>query len=120
MSNLQGALLVNVIAEFLELWDILSNVELQPGIDDSIIIFGNSSGQYTAKSADRGSFRDRLPRRGLDHPSRCLHYDKDTAAGTINRLLVDCVFARDFLFGVLQKVGLQNLSSQLGETSFEG
>lgn len=52
---------MNVIVEFLELWDILSNVELQPGIDDSIIIFGNSSGQYTAKSADRGSFRDRLP-----------------------------------------------------------
>jgi hypothetical protein len=38
----------------------------------------------------------------------------------INHLLEDCVFARDFWFGMLQKVGMQNLSSQLGETSFEG
>ena len=63
---------------------------------------------------------DRLARRGLDHPSHCLHCDKDTVTETINHLLEDCVFARDFWFGMLQKVGMQNLSSQLDETSFEG
>jgi hypothetical protein len=60
---------------------------------------------------------DRLARRGLDHPSRCLLCDQD--AETINYLLVDYVFARDFWFGLLQKVGMQSISPQTGETSFE-
>lgn len=48
---------VNVIIEFLELWNILSNVELQPGVDDSYIWKLNSSGQYTAKLAYKGFFQ---------------------------------------------------------------
>ena len=60
---------------------------------------------------------DRLARRGLDHPSRCLLCDQD--AETINHLLVDYVFARVFWFGLLQKVGMQSIwSPQTGETSF--
>ena len=35
---------------------------------------------------------DRLARRGLDHPTRCLHCDQDSE--TINHLLVDCVCTR--------------------------
>ena len=38
---MQGVLSVRAIVEFLELWDILSSVELQPGVDD--LIFGNST-----------------------------------------------------------------------------
>jgi len=47
----QGALSVDVIVEFLELWDIISEVELQPGVEDSHIWRFSLCGQYTAKSA---------------------------------------------------------------------
>jgi len=40
----QGVLSVRAIVEFLELWDILSSVELQPGVDDSHIWKLNTSG----------------------------------------------------------------------------
>jgi len=60
---------------------------------------------------------DRLARRGLDHPTRCLHCDQDSE--TINHLLVDCVFAWDFWYSLLQKIGMQSLSPQQGEASFE-
>jgi hypothetical protein len=48
---------VHAIVEFLELWDILSSVELQPGVDDSHIWKLNTSGQYTAESAYEGFFQ---------------------------------------------------------------
>jgi len=60
---------------------------------------------------------DRLAWQGLDHPSGCLHCDQD--AETVNHLLVDCVFARDFWFGLLQKVDMQSISPWPGEISFE-
>jgi len=51
ISYVQGALSVDVIVEFLELWDIISEVELQPGVEDSHIWRFSLCGQYTAKSA---------------------------------------------------------------------
>jgi hypothetical protein len=60
---------------------------------------------------------DRLAQCGLDHPTRYLHCDQDSE--TINHLLVDCVFARDFWYSLLQKIGMQSLLPQQGEASFE-
>jgi len=57
ISDVQGVLSVSAIVEFLELWDILSSVDLQPGVDDSHIWKLNTSGQYTAKSAYEGFFQ---------------------------------------------------------------
>lgn len=50
-STVFFALSVDVIVELLELWDIISEVELQPGVEDSHIWRFSLCGQYTAKSA---------------------------------------------------------------------
>jgi len=60
---------------------------------------------------------DRLARRGLPHPDRCPHCDQ--AEESINHLLLSCVFAREFWFKLLQRVGLQFLSPQIGEELFD-
>jgi hypothetical protein len=60
---------------------------------------------------------DKLARRGLPHPTRCPHCDQEEE--TINHLLVLCVFAREFWFVLLWKVGLQALSPQQDEPSFD-
>lgn len=59
---------------------------------------------------------DRLARRGLPHPERCLMCDQ--APETINHLLVGCSFAREFWFRFLSQVGLQTLSPQPSDTAF--
>jgi len=53
---------------------------------------------------------DRLARRGLPHPERCLLCDQ--AAETIDHLLVQCVFAREFWFRFFSRIGLQAFSPQ--------
>jgi len=37
VSDLKGALTVNVLLEYLQLWELLDNVELQPNIEDTHI-----------------------------------------------------------------------------------
>jgi hypothetical protein len=55
-------------------------------------------------------------KRGLPHPIRCPLCDQQQE--TIDHLLVNCVFAREFWFHVLNKVNLQSLSPQLHNRGF--
>lgn len=55
--------------------------------------------------------------RGLDHPP-CFPLC-DQGDETIDHLLVACVFTLQFWFLLLHNVGLQNLSPQPGEDSFD-
>ena len=140
------------MAEYLELWDILSEVNLQPDVEDLHIWRFSSAGKYTAKTAylnlfqgsilfgpwkriwkswapgkcrfflwlvahDRCWTADRLARRGLPHPAHCPLCDQGEE--TINHLLTSCVFAREFWFNLLQKVGQQDLSPQQEDVSFD-
>ena len=59
---------------------------------------------------------DRLARRGLPHPEQCPLCDQD--AETIDHLLVQCVFAREFWFRFFTRFGLQGFYPQSTETSF--
>ena len=59
---------------------------------------------------------DRLACRGLPHPERCPLCDQATE--TIDHLLVQCVFAREFWFRFFSRIGLQSFSPQPTETSF--
>jgi hypothetical protein len=59
---------------------------------------------------------DRLARRGLPHPECCPLCDQEEE--TIDHLLVNCVFAREFWFFLFRQVGLQNLSPQSPDLSF--
>jgi hypothetical protein len=47
---------VPVLAEYLELWDLLSEVALQPNVADTHIWRFAASGQYSAKSAYEAMF----------------------------------------------------------------
>jgi hypothetical protein len=60
---------------------------------------------------------DRLARKGLPHPQRCLLCDQEEE--TMNHLLVSCVFSREVWFNMLKTVGLQHLSPSLNSTSFD-
>jgi hypothetical protein len=51
VSDLQGALTVGVINEYLGLWDVISTVVLQPHVEDSFIWRFSSDDIYSAKSA---------------------------------------------------------------------
>jgi hypothetical protein len=59
---------------------------------------------------------DRLARRGMDHPEHCPLCDHEEEV--IDHLMLSCVFAREFWYKVLQKVQLQELAPQPGESSF--
>jgi hypothetical protein len=37
VSDIQGALTVGVIVEYLHLWDLLTDLELQPEVEDSYV-----------------------------------------------------------------------------------
>jgi len=60
---------------------------------------------------------DCLAKRGLPHPDRCSL--RDQAEETIDHLLVSCVFSRQVWYNILHKVGLQGLSPQPGNNSFD-
>jgi hypothetical protein len=59
---------------------------------------------------------DWLAKKGLPHPHRCLLCDQE---GTLNHLLVSCVFALQFWFNILRTVGLRYLSPQHDFFSFD-
>ena len=60
---------------------------------------------------------DRLAKNGLAHPEKCPLCDQEEE--TINHLLLSCVFARQTWFEILLGLGLQVLSPQLEDPSFE-
>jgi hypothetical protein len=51
ISDIQGALTVGIIAEFLHLWDVLLTVQLQPDISDNHFWRLAAQGKYSAKAA---------------------------------------------------------------------
>ena len=51
VRGIQGVLSVTAIAEYLQLWSRLDNVQLQPAQDDQRIWPWTNNGQYSAKSA---------------------------------------------------------------------
>ena len=60
---------------------------------------------------------DRLARRGLPHPARCLLCDQEEE--NIQHLLVGCVFTRQFWFSLLRRFGLSTLTPQPQDISFD-
>lgn len=52
----KGALTVGVIVDFLHLWEVLYNFELEPDVEDVHIWRLSNSGQYSAKSTYEGFF----------------------------------------------------------------
>jgi len=152
VADIKGALTLDVLAEYLGLWDLLAERVLQPDVEDSHIWKFSASGQYSAKSAYDAMFigaihfqpceriwkswapgkckffmwlvahnrcwtADRLAKKGLAHPEKCPLCDQEEE--TINHLLLSCVFARQTWFEILLGLGLQVLSPQLEDPSFE-
>lgn len=60
---------------------------------------------------------DRLARRGLDHPEKCLLCDQEVE--TIHHILVQCVFAREDWHHILSLIGLQHLTLRNDEIQFQ-
>jgi hypothetical protein len=56
ISDIIGALPVGALVDYLHLWDLLSNVELQPGIEDKHIFCLASDDKYSAKIAYEAIF----------------------------------------------------------------
>ena len=56
ISDIRGALSVQVMIEYLHLWELLSNVELQPEVEDIHIWKFTTSGVYSTKSAYEALF----------------------------------------------------------------
>lgn len=56
ISDIEGALTVGVIVEYLLIWDLLLDIELHPEVEDSHIWKLSLSGQYSAESAYEGFF----------------------------------------------------------------
>ena len=56
VKDIQGALTVGAIVDFLQLWDLLSGFELHPEVEDPHIWRLSCSGQYSAKSAYESLF----------------------------------------------------------------
>jgi len=54
--DIRGIMIVEVTVEFLNLWDLLYDFQLQPEVEDAHILRLSSSGQYSAKSAYEGFF----------------------------------------------------------------
>jgi hypothetical protein len=56
IADIKGARTIGIIVEFLHLWDIIADTELQPQREDKHIWRFSSNGQYSAKSAYEGFF----------------------------------------------------------------
>ena len=51
ITDIKGALTLEVLAEYLELWEVLSNFSLQTKVEDVHVWQFSATGQYTTKSA---------------------------------------------------------------------
>jgi hypothetical protein len=60
---------------------------------------------------------DRLARRGLDHPGKCVLCDQQRE--TIQHILISCVFSRNIWWQILCKVGLQLVAPGLEISMFQ-
>jgi hypothetical protein len=59
---------------------------------------------------------NRLTKKGLPHPQKCLLCDQEE---TLNHLLVSCVFSREDWFHIMRSVRLQQLAPSHENSSFE-
>ena len=67
ISDIKGALTVRVLVDYLNLWESLSGIELQPNIRDKHVFSLAADGKYTAKAAYNGLF---LGSASFDHYKR--------------------------------------------------
>ena len=56
ITDIKGALTLQVLIEYLQLWDLLSNFQLQPDVEDVHIWQFSASSQYLTKSAYEALF----------------------------------------------------------------
>ena len=56
ITDIKGALTLDVLVEYLALWDLLSEVSLQLNEEDTHVWQFSASGQYTSKSAYEALF----------------------------------------------------------------
>jgi len=56
ITDVKGALTLEVLAEYLEFWDFLSNFSLQPEVEDVHLWQFSTTRQYTNKSAYEALF----------------------------------------------------------------
>jgi hypothetical protein len=56
IADIKGALLVGVLINYLQLWEMLSAIELQPRVEDRHIFSIAPDGMYSTKSAYNGLF----------------------------------------------------------------
>jgi hypothetical protein len=56
IADIKGALSVGVLINYLQLWEMLSAIELQPRVEDRHIFSIAPDGMYSAKSAYNGLF----------------------------------------------------------------
>jgi hypothetical protein len=54
--DIQGTITVGVLVEYLQLWEVLQIVELQPGVQDSHFWRFTENRNYLAKAAYEGLF----------------------------------------------------------------
>ncbi|WVZ90618.1 hypothetical protein U9M48_036903, partial [Paspalum notatum var. saurae] len=118
-----------VLVEYLQLWNMVDGVNLQPDTTDQHIWHLSSHGIYSSKSAYEafltrsitfGPWRvwtfDRLAKRGLPHPATCPLCDQVEV--TIQHILVSCIFARQVWSLILSKLSLLAIAPQPGCTRF--
>ena len=142
VSDIKNALGWLGLAEYLELWDLLAEVNLSD-LEDVHRWKLEASGSFSMQSAYRCYFlgsitfepwkrlwkswapgkcktfvwlairnrcwtADRLAKRGLQHPERCVLCDQEEE--TIQHILTSCVFARQFWHTILQQLALATLT----------
>ena len=56
VSGIRDALTVHVLTEYIHLWELLSNVELQLDVEDTHMVQFSTTGQYTSKLAYEALF----------------------------------------------------------------
>jgi hypothetical protein len=59
---------------------------------------------------------DRLARRGLPHPNRCMFCDQEDE--DVQHILTNCVFAREFWFRILEPLGLATCTPREEDDAF--
>jgi hypothetical protein len=129
VADIKGALTVQVLIEFLKVWELVEGIVLHPDVPDHFSWKFSSSGQYSSTGSikfpawrriwktwapanckffiwlainNRCWTSDRLAKRGLPHQAACPLCDQDVE--TINHILVSCVFAREVWSLVLNRI----------------
>jgi hypothetical protein len=91
ISDIQGALTVGAISEYLALWDIVTSVQLRPEVNATHFFRLAANGKYSAKAAYKGVFS--LGRRLL---SRTTEFEK---LGLLQRPSSSCGWSLNKGFG---------------------